>query len=60
MDNKSTLVQVSTYLRTDSPEFAALLAEAKDRAVSRSKVLHWAILERYEKQLQEARSNDPR
>lgn len=53
------LKQLSTYVSEQDDLYQAIQAEAKDRAVSVSTVIRWALMERYERQLEQVRQFTP-
>ena len=53
------LKQLSTYINEQDDLYQAVQAEAKDRAVSVSTVIRWALMERYKRQLEQARQLQP-
>jgi hypothetical protein len=53
------LKQLSTYINEQDDLYQAVQAEAKDRAVSVSTVIRWALMERYKRQLEQGRQLQP-
>jgi len=51
---KAELKQLATYVNEQHPVYTAVKQEAKDKAVSVSRVLFWALQERYQRQARQA------
>ena len=52
------LKQLSTYIKESDPLYLAVLVEARDKAVSVSKVIHWALMAYFERQLEQVRQTE--
>ena len=51
----NNLKQLSAYVDESDPLYQAVQAEAKDKAVSVSTVIKWALMDRYEHQVKHLR-----